>query len=251
MRMRRVTRPAARGCQTQDGMPPGLLPHPTLPSLPKHPVLAPDDEIIRKVQANIAECEPAFREAKVGGGRKGCGGVRRCWRCRVKQAPSLAKHEALAGGHGNSNLQHSPRAGTGCCGRCQSLPLSPSPPQVVDAAVLRFPRAVTHFSPGSAKWRPTQVSWKFPKVVVLRMSWCTHPAMSCMCMPALEEPRLPIKLSSCSPLRGVRCRRPALATWCWRATGSRGCSTAPTACRRQAASYSAAVACRVPPMLGA
>lgn len=50
-----------------------------------------DEDIIRKVQANIAECEPAFREAKV-----------------------------------------------------------------VDAAVLRFPRAVTHFSPGSAKWRPTQ-----------------------------------------------------------------------------------------------
>jgi hypothetical protein len=29
--------------------------------------------------------------------------------------------------------------------------------QVVDSAVLRFPRAVTHFSPGSAKYRPTQV----------------------------------------------------------------------------------------------
>lgn len=52
-----------------------------------------DEEIVRKVQSNIALCEPAFREAKV-----------------------------------------------------------------VDSAVLRFPRAVTHFSPGSAQWRPTQTT---------------------------------------------------------------------------------------------
>jgi uncharacterized protein with NAD-binding domain and iron-sulfur cluster len=30
--------------------------------------------------------------------------------------------------------------------------------KVVDSAVLRFPRAVTHFSPGSAKYRPTQAT---------------------------------------------------------------------------------------------
>ncbi|PSC69064.1 amine oxidase [Micractinium conductrix] len=30
--------------------------------------------------------------------------------------------------------------------------------KVVDSAVLRFPRAVTHFSPGSAQWRPTQAT---------------------------------------------------------------------------------------------
>ena len=28
--------------------------------------------------------------------------------------------------------------------------------QVVDSAVLRFPRAVTHFSPGSHQYRPRQ-----------------------------------------------------------------------------------------------
>ncbi|KAI3436402.1 hypothetical protein D9Q98_005819 [Chlorella vulgaris] len=52
-----------------------------------------DEDIVRKVQSNIARCEPAFAEA-----------------------------------------------------------------QVVDSAVLRFPRAVTHFSPGSAKYRPTQTT---------------------------------------------------------------------------------------------
>ena len=37
---------------------------------------------------------------------------------------------------------------------------SPAPPgvQVEDSAVLRFPRAVTHFSPGSHRWRPQQRS---------------------------------------------------------------------------------------------
>ncbi|EFN58666.1 hypothetical protein CHLNCDRAFT_29963 [Chlorella variabilis] len=52
-----------------------------------------DEDIVKKVQSNIARCEPAFRDAKV-----------------------------------------------------------------EDAAVLRFPRAVTHFSPGSAKYRPTQAT---------------------------------------------------------------------------------------------
>lgn len=35
--------------------------------------------------------------------------------------------------------------------------------QVVDAAVLRFPRAVTHFSPGSGQWRPAQAT-SFPNL---------------------------------------------------------------------------------------
>lgn len=35
--------------------------------------------------------------------------------------------------------------------------------QVVDAAVLRFPRAVTHFAPGSAQWRPGQAT-SFPNL---------------------------------------------------------------------------------------
>lgn len=57
-----------------------------------------DEEIVKKVQSNMATCEPAFRDAKV-----------------------------------------------------------------VDAAVLRFPRAVTHFSPGSAQWRPAQAT-SFPNL---------------------------------------------------------------------------------------
>ena len=57
-----------------------------------------DAEIVARVQANIAACEPGFAEANV-----------------------------------------------------------------VDSAVLRFPKAVTHFSPGSAQYRPTQAT-SFPNL---------------------------------------------------------------------------------------
>lgn len=100
----------------------------------------------------MAECEPAFREAKVRPGVLGgwrfsaaCASCASCWQRAVQQAGQLSQRP------GKQPVTISDLAWV------SDSPDLPTPyPQVVDAAVLRFPRAVTHFSPGSAKWRPTQ-----------------------------------------------------------------------------------------------
>lgn len=107
----------------------------------------------------MAECEPAFRDAKVG---VGAGLTGRALGASALSIHSYADQQALP-----PQGEASRWFGFRCSGGCGKIQVPLSSPcaclnrswQVVDAAVLRFPRAVTHFSPGSAQWRPTQVRW--------------------------------------------------------------------------------------------
>ena len=144
------------------------------------------------MRTSSARCRPTLRSASPRSGKPRCGLRVSCGkqatgsihsRQAVQQQAPPCKH---ATGIGEPQI-------------CQPawtrhFGLSTCPMQVVDAAVLRFPRAVTHFSPGSAKWRPTQACAAGPGEMACCGStgWCSlrfgpavhrlplqHPTLSC------------------------------------------------------------------------
>ena len=132
-----------------------------------------DDEIVQRVHSNIAACEPGFADAKV----DQCMLSSR-WNRQKSWTPLKKMHAET--GRDPSEFQL-----VGLCGRtraiwtafrsllCSSIHLHRA--QVVDAAVLKFKGAVTHFSPGSYASRPLQRT-SFPN---LFMAGAPPAAASC------------------------------------------------------------------------
>lgn len=95
--------------------------------------------------------------------------------------------------------------------------------------MLRFPRAVTHFSPGSAKYRPTQVRAHSHQYWLRHAAW--DAAAKCSALAGCGQCSVDLGLSFTAAT--AACRPPALTISSWQATGSRAWTTAPTGCRRQ------------------
>lgn len=137
-----------------------------------------DEDIVQRVHRNIIACEPGFAAAKVEHTCRSCIGLRVWHRCQPNGSRTLCLDLSTerntimvipGGGRGGALIQ-----GSGDALQAWHLPSSPrsAPPfltimdnpcflsffpwQVVDAAVLKFKGAVTHFSPGSYASRPTQ-----------------------------------------------------------------------------------------------
>ena len=108
-----------------------------------------DEAIVAKVQRNLEACEPGFIGAQA--------------RTPATPSPSVVPKRLCC-----THCRRAPDAAHQACG-CLACPASDlrvvhSPywavlcTQVVDSAVLRFPKAVTHFSPGSLASRPLQAT---------------------------------------------------------------------------------------------
>ena len=183
---------------------------PPCPLPPAHPPHHPP-----QTTTSSARCRPTWQSASLRSGMR---------RWAAPAGPAGGLLAVLEVGVVAQPAAHSPCLPAGTTNPMHTVPpwLPRGPEQVVDAAVLRFPRAVTHFSPGSAQWRPTQVRWRGRQgglgCVLFRLV-CVPPAVPTLACPLRHPTRL--------------CRPPALRTCSWRVTGSRGWTTGPTACRRR------------------
>lgn len=108
-----------------------------------------DEAVVERVQSHLETCEPGFKGARSNPTKRNRITTLRDCPC-PSQATSLPKQRDRA----FFNIEPIYVLGY----RHLQCPCCAAGAQVVDSVVLRFPKAVTHFSPGSYQHRPRQAT---------------------------------------------------------------------------------------------